>query len=151
MKVLVMAPLFGRAALLALTALSLACSSSDDKACTPNDADGIIDQPENPRLTVSDTEFVPKIVTAQNTSTITLTLVNEGTRRHGFVVDCKKTPNDDGCPTQSCFPSAAAIPPIDPGTELTVEFESPLVEGIYDFHSDQPEDAELEAGQFIIQ
>jgi hypothetical protein len=30
-------------------------------------------------------------------------------------------------------------------------FESPLVEGIYDFRSDLPEDAELAPGQFIIQ
>jgi hypothetical protein len=155
MKAQLIAHGFGRAALLALSALGLACSSSEDganhPACTPDDADGIIDEPANPRLTVTDTAFMPTIITTQNTSTITLTLKNEGTRPHGFVVDCKPTPNGDGCPLQSCFPREAAIAAIEAGTEVTVSFQSPLVEGIYDFHSDVPEDAELRAGQFIVQ
>ncbi|HET7543143.1 MAG TPA: hypothetical protein VFK05_24890 [Polyangiaceae bacterium] len=132
----------------------LACSGSDAKsndACTPDDADGIIDEPVMPQLTVSDTEFLPKIVTAQNSSHVTLELLNAGTKPHSFVVDCKPTPNSDGCPMQSCFPSEARIDPIAPGARVTVEFVSPLVEGIYDFHSDVPEDTELAPGQFVIQ
>jgi hypothetical protein len=147
--------LFGRSALLlALAALGVACSSADEgkgDRCKPDDADGIIDEPANPQLTVTDTEFVPKIVTTQNTSTVTLKLKNEGTTPHAFVVACKPTPNSDGCPAQSCFPPEAKIEPLAPGDEVTILFETPLVEGIYDFHSDVPADTELQPGQFIIQ
>jgi len=158
MKALRVLVLFRRWPLLSLLlgggALLVACSSSDAKkndACTPDDADGIIDEPITAQLTVTDTEFVPKILTAQNSSQVTLKLKNAGTRPHGFVVACKPTPNSDGCPMQSCFPSESTIDPIAPDDELTVTFVSPLVEGIYDFHSDVPEDTELAPGQFIIQ
>jgi cupredoxin-like protein len=138
-----------------VAALRFTRSSSEvhgnDQLCAPDDADGIIDEPANLQLTVTDTGFMPKIVTTQNTSTITLKLQNEGSRPHSFVVDCKPTPNTDGCPMKSCFSAAAAIEPVEPGAEVTVSFQTPLVEGIYNFHSDVPEDAELEAGQFIIQ
>ena len=30
-------------------------------------------------------------------------------------VDCLPTPNDNGCPTKSCFPAGASIPSIEPG------------------------------------
>jgi hypothetical protein len=132
----------------------LGCSSSDAKendACTPDDADGIVDEPAVLLLTVTDTEFMPKILATQNTSEITLTLENQGTTPHGFVVDCLPTPNTDGCPMQSCFPSEAKIEPVAPGESTTIVFESPLVEGIYTFRSDVPEDTALAPGQFIIQ
>lgn len=151
MKPLRMTWLFARGALLlAAAAVALACASSDD-ACTPDDADGIIDEPANPMLTVTDSEFMPKIITTQNSSRVTLTLKNEGTKPHSFVVDCLPTPNNDGCPTKSCFPTESKIDPIDPGGEVQIMFETPLVEGIYKFHSDVAEDTELEPGQFIIQ
>jgi len=155
MKPLVLTSLFRRGAfLLATAALNFACSSDvrkNDDACTPDDADGIIDEPATLLLTVSDTEFAPKILAAQNTSEITLTLRNDGTTPHSFVVDCLPTPNNDGCPTESCFPSDSKIDPVPPGESVTILFETPLVEGIYDFHSDVAEDTELTPGQFIIQ
>lgn len=130
----------------------LACSSADQNdTCTPNDADGIASEPAMAYLTVTDEEFIPKILAAQNTSEITLTLENLGTAPHGFVIDCLRTPNSDGCPMQSCFPSEAKIEPVAPGEKVTVSFESPLVEGIYPFRSFVPGDAELEPGQFIVQ
>lgn len=143
----------GRGLRLGATALCLSCAGNDQTrdACTPNDADGIISEPARLLLTVSDAEFVPKILTTQNSSTITLTLQNEGTTPHSFVVDCLPTPNSDGCPTQSCFSDLARIDPVAPGQQATVVFESPLVEGIYSFHSDVPEDTALVPGQFIIQ
>ena len=141
--------------LLATVAASSACTGSDPAQngdpCTPDDADGIISEPAKLLLKVTDQEFKPKILTTQNTSEITLTLENDGTTPHGFVVVCKPTPNSDGCPTQSCFPSEAKIEPVAPGEAATIVFESPLVEGIYDFHSDVPEDSALTPGQFIIQ
>jgi hypothetical protein len=138
--------------LLAAAALSFACSGEkQNDACTPDDADGVINEPATVLLTVTDVEFMPKIVATQNTSDITLRLENEGTRPHGFVVDCLPTPNSDGCPTQSCFPSDARIEPVAPGDQATVMFKTPLVEGIYNFHSDLAEDSELAPGQFIIQ
>lgn len=140
---------------LTLAASSAACSSSgdatNDDKCTPDDADGIIDEPANALLTVTDTKFAPAIITVQNSSTVTLKLKNEGTTPHSFVVDCLPTPNSDGCPTQSCFPPESKIEPVDPNDELTVMFETPLVEGIYVFRSDVAEDADLAPGQFIVQ
>jgi hypothetical protein len=146
--------LFSRGALLLATAgLSLACSSgaNENDGCTPDDADGIISEPASVFLTVTDTKFEPIVVATQNTSEITLKLTNEGTRPHSFVVACKPTPNNDGCPMESCFPSESKIEPVAPGQEVTIIFETPLVEGIYDFHSDVAEDTELTPGQFIIQ
>ena len=154
MRLSILPLLFSRCAfLLAAAASSIACSSDDasNDQCRPDDADGIIDEPSNHQLTVTDSKFAPAIVVTQNSSTVTLTLMNQGTRAHGFVVDCLPTPNSDGCPTQSCFPAEAEIEPIDPGDEVTVKFETPLVEGIYEFHSDVAADAELARGQFIIQ
>lgn len=146
----------GRFAFALLTALAaFSCSSSHaDKAggaCTPDDADGIVDDPATLLVTVTDIDFKPKILAVQNSSTITLTVENQGTTPHSFVVDCVPTPNSDGCPMQSCFPSEAQIEPVAPGEKTTVVFESPLVEQIYIFHSDVPEDTALEPGQFIIQ
>jgi hypothetical protein len=141
--------------LLTIVAFCSACSSSKeddhDSACTPDDADGIVSEPANPLLTVTDSGFTPKLVTVQNTSDITLTLENRGTRPHGFVVDCLPTPNSDGCPAVSCFPSEARIDALDAGDSATIRFESPLVEGIYIFHSSAPGDDELASGQLIVQ
>ena len=135
--------------------LTVGCSSSDakknDDLCTPDDADGVISEPASLLLRVTDSAFTPTILAAQNTSEITLTLENRGTTPHSFVVDCKPTPNHDGCPMQSCFPAESKIDPVAPGESLTIEFESPLVEGIYRFHSDVAEDSALPSGQFIIQ
>ena len=143
-----------KALLLLAPALSLACSGSGEKkndACTPDDADGIVSEPIRLLLTVTDSEYAPIVLAAQNVSEVTLTFENHGTTPHGFVVACKPTPNSDGCPTESCFPSEAKIEPVAPGEAATIVFESPLVEGIYDFHSDVPEDSALTPGQFIIQ
>jgi len=146
-----------RHGLLLLTAstLCLACASSDarsdDGTCTPDDADGIISEPATLVVTVTDSGFSPKILTTQNTSDITLTLQNDGTTPHGFVVDCLATPNTDGCPLESCFSEDSRIAPLAPGESATITFETPLVEGIYTFRSDAAADTELGPGQFIIQ
>lgn len=153
MKPASMPSLLGRKAVLLAVAMSVACSSPEkgNDACTPDDADGIISEPATVKLTVSDTEFTPKILTVQNSSDITLILTNDGTTPHSFVVDCLATPNNDGCPLKSCFPDEATIAPLAPQESATIEFETPLVEGIYAFRSDVPEDSELTPGQFIIQ
>jgi hypothetical protein len=144
-------PLRG-AFVLSLAALHLACSEpKQNELCTPDDADGVIGEAISLLLTVTDREFAPKILAAQNVSEVTLRFENHGTRPHGFVVDCLPTPNSDGCPTESCFASASKIEPVAPGQFATVVFETPLVEGIYYFRSDLREDSELMSGQFIIQ
>jgi hypothetical protein len=141
--------------LLAAAALGLGgCSHTadhDGDACTPNDADGVISEPARLALTVTDSDFAPKILSAQNSSDITLTIDNQGTAPHGFVIDCLPTPNHDGCPTKSCFPSAARVESLAPGDTTTLMFETPLVEGIYEFHAGLVQDAELTSGQFIVQ
>ena len=128
------------------------CSSDatkNDDACMPDDADGIADEAQTLTLNVDDTEFSPKILTTQNTSKITLTFNNNGSTPHSFVVDCLPTPNDDGCPAKSCFADEAKVDPVAPGESARIVFESPVVEGVYTFHSDVAGDEAT--GQFIIQ
>src|SRR5579864_8201428 len=90
-------------------------------------------------LTVSDTAFTvgagdagpgePNI-TVENAATVTLTMTNMGTKPHDFVIQCQPTPNTNGCPTQSCFPPDADIPPLPPGASTTIVFVAPFHEGI---------------------
>ena len=133
-------------------ALACACSSDatpHDAACRPDDADGITGEAQTLTLNVDDTGFSPKILTTQNTSKVSLTIHNAGTSPHSFVVDCLPTPNADGCPQTSCFPEEAKVDPVAPGGSARIVFESPLVEGVYTFHSDVAGDEAT--GQFIIQ
>ena len=145
---------FGLFSALFLAAATLGCGCSsdaikNDDACAPDDADGVASEPQTLSLSVDDTGFSPKILTTQNTSTITLTVTNNGTTPHSFVVDCLATPNDDGCPTQSCFPTEAKTDPIAAGASSRIVFDTPVVEGIYVFHSDV--EGDTATGQFIIQ
>jgi hypothetical protein len=100
-------------------------------------------------LTVTDDGFEPIILKAQDNATVTLTLANEGTRPHDFVVDCIPTPNGEGCPSMSCFPDEANIGPLEPGASATTTFVAPHPEGIYVFRSDLPGDTQT--GQFVVQ
>ncbi|HEX4512448.1 MAG TPA: hypothetical protein VH054_02895 [Polyangiaceae bacterium] len=121
----------------------------DDDACTPGDQDGVIGGNVTFDLHVTDQAFSTLILESQNDATITLTLTNDGTTPHDFVVDCLPTPNDQGCPTTSCFPADASVAPLSPGQSSTITFITPLVEGIYTFRSDVAGDAQT--GQFILQ
>ncbi len=131
----------------------IACSSDEesDDVCAPDDADGIIGVDIAVALSVDDVTFAPAIVKTQNSSVVTLTLTNTGTRPHGFAVDCLPTPNSRGCPTQSCFPAEATVAPIAPGASTTVKFSNPAVEGIYTYRSTGEGDEALAKGQFILQ
>jgi hypothetical protein len=131
--------------------LVFACSSSDkaDDPCKPDDADGVVGVDITVAVTVDDTSFQPAIIKTQNTSMVTLTLKNTGTRPHGFAVDCLPTPNTKGCPTTSCFPPEATIAPIAPGASTTVKLKTPTVEGIYTYRSSAGGDSAT--GQFILQ
>jgi hypothetical protein len=151
----------GTAALLALPALTLAetsCSStSSGNGCNP-DQNGMNNEPVVVHLSVSDTAFTvgaadsgpgePNITT-ENSSSVTLTVTNAGTRPHDFVVQCLATPNTLGCPTESCFPAGASIPPLAPGETKTVVFVTPPHEGSYTFVSDVAGDSAL-AGRFVL-
>lgn len=136
---------------LAVTGVLVACSSSDDDddSCTPDDADGIDNVALTVAVTVDDTGFQPTIIKTQNSSSITLTLTNKGTKPHGFAVDCLATPNARGCPTQSCFPNETTIATVAPGANATATFATPAVEGIYTFRS--PVSGDSATGQFILQ
>lgn len=133
--------------------LVVACSGddTDDDSCAPDDADGIVGVDITVALTVDDTTFSPAIVKTQNSSVVTLTLTNQGTRPHGFAIDCLETPNSRGCPARSCFPAEATISALAPGASVTVKFTSPAVEGIYTYRSTVDGDAALGTGQFILQ
>jgi hypothetical protein len=132
-----------------------ASSDDDDDSCAPGDQDGITGGTDTVLLSVSDTGFgvggpdsgsTQSNITVQNLASVSLTLTNIGTRPHDFVVQCLPTPNGRGCPTQSCFPTGANIPPLDPGTSATVTFTTPVTEGSYTFVSDVPGDSTLADG-----
>ncbi len=131
-------------------AVGSGCSESgdDDESCLPDDADGINGGNNTFTLVVDDTSFSPIILQAQNDANVTLTLQNDGTQPHSFVVSCIDTPNDLGCPTSSCFPDAANIPAVAPGESATTTFVTPSPEGIYEFSSDV--DGDAQTGQFIL-
>jgi hypothetical protein len=127
-----------------------ACGESNDTgSCAPDDFDGRVGGKYAFRVSVSDTEFAPKILTTQNLSHVTLTLTNSGTTPHGLGIDCLPTPNGNGCPAESCFPAEATIAGVDPGATQSVEFDVPNPEGIYTFRS--PVTGDTQTGQFIIQ
>jgi hypothetical protein len=131
-------------------------ASGDGGACAPSDQDGVVGVPAVFELYVNDDAFyrggdagTSPILTAENRSTVTLTLTNTGTRPHDFTIDCYPTPNTMGCPTKSCFPPASSIPSLAPGASATVTFKTPVVDGvIYTFRSNLPGDTQT--GQFNL-
>jgi len=136
-----MLPGFRGACLALLLVGTNACGSATKGTCQPDDADGVVGGSVTFDLTVDDVGFSPAILPAQNLTNVTLTLHNAGTKPHDFVIDCLATPNDNGCPTTSCFPPAASIPTIAPGASATTMFVTPNPEGLYSFHSDLQGDA----------
>jgi hypothetical protein len=144
---------------LAVVGLLAGCGEpdDDDDPCALDDADGVIGGVVTFDLTVDDKGFSQMILTAQNSAKVTLTLRNEGTTPHSFVIDCMPTPNMNGCPTTSCFPAESSIPPVMPGGSATAIFAVPRAEGIHYFHSDVAGDTlgpcmagAAGCGQFIV-
>jgi hypothetical protein len=144
--------------------LPLACSSSSSSAspdggsCFP-DGDGMSGGFNTFALTVDDSGFSKNVLNTQNDASITLTLTNMGTKPHGFTVGCTSvTPAypslPAGCPSMACFPAAATIAPIAPGTTATITFSTPTPDNlIFPFSSDAPGDASvpgLNAGQWSL-
>jgi hypothetical protein len=128
----------------------LRCSTAGASGtCSPGDQDGISGGVATLDLTVTDTAFTPIVLKAQNLTTVTLTLRNLGSLPHDLAFDCLATPNDQGCPTTSCFPDASSLAPVAPDASATVTFQTPNVEGIYGFHTDPP--GAVPPGQFIVQ
>jgi hypothetical protein len=147
----------GVMALLAVALLR--CSDALSSGGCASDQDGVSGGQVTFVLAVDDTTFSPTILKAQNLAQVTLTLKNTGTRPHDLVVDCIATPNDNGCPTTSCFPDAGRIPAVPPDASATTTFVTPNPEGIYAFRSDLGTDSHVAsdggvtglAGQFIVQ
>lgn len=98
-------------------------------------------------LTVDDTGFSKDVIATGNDAQITLTLTNNGTKPHGFEVECTSLapayPNvPAGCPTTTCFPSSSTISPLSPGASQTITFETPTPDGlVYPFKSSEPGDS----------
>jgi hypothetical protein len=129
--------------LLGLIALA-ACSSSDDEvgdACNPADQDGVVGGTFALDVTITDTGFTPTVVQVQNSSTVTLTVHNTGTKAHSFAVDCL---TKNGC--SSCFPAASKVGPLAPGASATATFTAPSFEGLYTTRSD----GDTFTGQFSL-
>src|SRR5688500_3203640 len=127
-----------------------ACGSVDtpEGACQPDDLDGVIGGEVEFDVTVDEKAFSPRILTAQNRATVTLTLTNAGSEPQGFFIECLPTPNDDGCPTESCFADDARIAPIAPGKSSKAAFEVPIVEGTYSIVSEPGRDEP--SAQFVV-
>jgi hypothetical protein len=140
---------------LGFAATSIHCSNgaaggSPDGGCA-TDQNGIQGGRDVFFLTVSDTAFAVGAadsgsaqpnVTLENSTTVTLTLTNVGSKPHDLVIVCQPTPNHSGCPTQSCFPAEANIAALQPGQSATTTFVAPFKEGPYAFTSDLPGDTE---------
>ncbi len=126
--------------------------------CFP-DSDGINGGDYTFDLTVNDTGFSKMILATQNDAQVTLTLMNTGTKPHGFIVGCADvTPAfptlPAGCPADACFTSHAAIAPLAPGATATITFPTPTPDGvIYPFTSNEPGDSDvpgLNNGQWTL-
>ncbi len=126
--------------------------------CFP-DNDGIVGGVYTFDLTVDDTGFSKTILATQNDAQVTVTLHNEGTKPHGFLVGCANVvlayPTVvAGCPFTVCFPSNALILPLAPGASATVTFDTPTPDGlIFPFGSGAPDDSTvpgLNDGQWIV-
>jgi hypothetical protein len=146
----------------------LGCSDSTfDGGCTPDDLDGVLGGSQRVLLSVSDTGYAvggvdsgstQANIALQNSSTVTLTVSNVGSRPHGLRIACLPTHLPAGCAEASCFPESAHISGLAPGEQLTLTFTTPLLEGAYPFSSDEPGDTTLNAdgslsglvGQFVI-
>lgn len=148
--------------------LATGCSDSQpDRGCTPNDQDGLVGVSQRVLLNVSDTGYAvggidsgssqPNIA-VQNSSTVTLTVTNVGTRPHGLRIACLPTHLPAACAQQSCFPESAHISGLAPSEHVTVMFETPLQEGAYPFTSEEPGDTTTNGdgtmrgllGQFVL-
>jgi hypothetical protein len=126
------------------------CSNPSADSCAPSDQDGVIGGANVVLMNVSDTAFAvggvdsgstqPNI-TVQNSSTVTLTLTNVGSRPHDLLIQCIPSGAPAGCSTTSCFPSGANFPALAPGQSMTATFATPAVEGAYPFNSDEPGDS----------
>lgn len=155
-----------------------AVPTKSEQACY-TDNDGITNQPYTIAIAVTDTGFTAtggdrgddggndpgdagpakNIINTQNLSPVTLTLTNEGTRPHGFAVGCTSVCSGyptlpAGCSGTACFPAAATIAPIPPGTNKTVTFDTPRPDNvIYPFSSGAPGDESvpgLNEGQWSL-
>ena len=138
---------------LGLLATSACSSAGDSDQCNPDDADGVVGVTSTVKVSVSDTEFTvggvgsnstERNIAVENSSAVTLTVTNTGSKPHSFKVACIPSDLPAGCEQTSCFPDAADIPAIAAGDSVTVTFNTPAVEGTYQFFSD--EDGDTSAG-----
>jgi len=135
--------------------------------CYP-DNDGINNETYDVEIAVNDTGFTStggddagakNIIATQNDSQVTLKLVNNGTKPHGFKVGCVSVCSayptlPAGCSPMACFPSDSTIAPIMPGASATITFDTPTPDGlIYPFSSSAPGDSNvpgLNQGQWSL-
>jgi hypothetical protein len=131
------------------SASSPASSSGDDGGNCYPDNDGVSDMPMGIDLSVSDTGFTPTTISTENSSTVTLTLMNTGTKPHGLAVGCTSVlpsyPNlPAGCATTACFPSNSTISNLGPGQSMTITFITPVPDSlVYPFKSNEPADSDV--------
>jgi hypothetical protein len=119
-------------------------TTSADGGCQLDDQNGTSGGAKVIDITVNDTGFfvggpdsgsTSSNVAFENSSNVTLTLFNVGTKPHDLTVQCQ-APNSDNCEMQWCFPAAANVPAVQPGQSATTTFTAPFNEGVYVFTSD---------------
>jgi hypothetical protein len=129
-----------------------------DAGCFP-DNDGINGGSYTFVLTVDDTGFSKMVLNTQNDAQATVTLTNNGTQPHGFVVGCTSATSaypdlPAGCASTVCFPASASITGLAPGATMTITFDTPSPDNlIYPFTSGEPGDSAvpgLNDGQWTL-
>jgi hypothetical protein len=154
---------------LGLVLAAVRCITSGSGSGDPckRDLNGVSGGSQVIDLTVDDMAFsvgaadsgsMQENVTLENGATVTLTMMNVGARPHDLVVQCQPTPNNSGCPMQSCFPTYADIPLLQPGASATRTFVAPFKEGPYLFTSDVDGDTQTSpdggvtglVGEFVL-
>lgn len=140
-----------------------AADSDDDDddipigSCIPDDQDGVVGGNNTVKLYITDSGFNvgtqdsgQRNIAVQNSANVTLVISNVGSKPHSFAIACRPTglPAECNQPT-SCFPKGANVSAIEPGDRVTVQFKTPVVEGEYQFTSEEPGDQDL-IGEFVL-
>jgi hypothetical protein len=127
---------------------SAACSEDGARdLCEFTDQDGILGEEGAFIVRITADGFDPPTLTEQNLAHVRLTVENDSDAPAGFQFDCRATPNEDGCPEESCFPDASTIAPMPPGESRSAEFQLPAVEGKYVYRTLPSDDR---TGEFVI-
>ena len=136
-----------------------------DGGCQLDDQNGTSGGAKVVDIAVSDTGFfvggpdsgsTSSNVAFENSTVVTLTLFNVGTKPHDLTVQCQ-APSADNCQMSWCF-MPANVPTVQPGQSVETTLTAPFSEGVYVFTSDLPGDTQEQpdggltglVGEFVL-